>query len=327
MVGLLGVASTQMWPGAPHPYARFSVFLTVDVYNGHVRHSPLHLQRWQTRARNFLALLTMLAPRLPNTTFLAYLHDGCPAANLLPPDPPFHFAIGVTESCSRRNCVPLPYIPQQHNPLFDNPMGADAQAIHKSISEQYPFENKIAKAVWRGRLTDKSRGNASMFGRRESANRARACLLTTMYPYLIDARAVETSAVCDASVAGNRHRLDFYDFFKYKYILDINGAGSSFRVSSLLLGNSIVLLPAAYQYFFSDDFRDAVVYVADDLHDVVHTIEALEADEARVSRIRRAHERVFQSHVFDQRHMHASFLRALKHFPRDGSKELQAALV
>lgn len=318
----LGMAS-PFWQAAQHVFppaedsAGLSPFFAVNIASHRLTHSSLKRQKFANRAETLLALLAMLAPSLPDATLLVFLHDGCPMASLLPEPYPFHLAFGITDSCKNRNTLPLPCVPSHHNPLFNSSILDNALAVHEDLARTHPFDKKIPKAVWRGKLTDRSRGTSSIFTNADASrgSRARASLLTWMYPTLVDARAVEYSRLLPSAVASTRHRIPFHHFFHYKYALDINGAGGSFRLSSLLLGNSIVLEQSKYTYFFSDTFRDAVVPVAEDLSDLVPIIKELEANETRVASLRRAHARALASGVFGRSYLLKAWLNVLPLFP------------
>ena len=79
-------------------------------------------------------------------------------------------------------------------------------------------------------------------------------------------------------------RIHFTDFWKAKYLLDFDGAGASFRLPSLMLGNSVVIRPEQYWYWWSAMYNGTWVEVENDLSDLIAKVKSLQRDDAYAKR-------------------------------------------
>ncbi|XP_060047882.1 protein O-glucosyltransferase 2-like [Erinaceus europaeus] len=104
------------------------------------------------------------------------------------------------------------------------------------------WESKNSTAVWRGRDSHKQRLELVKLSRK--------------HPDLIDAAV--TSFVFSKhnenlyGPVGNH--IAFYDFFKHKYLINIDGTVAAYRLPYLLIGDSVVLKQDSiyYEYFYND---------------------------------------------------------------------------
>lgn len=105
-----------------------------------------------------------------------------------------------------------------------------------------PFENKIPKIFWRGR----------------DSNKQRLLLvhLSKQNPELIDAGLTNFFFFRDQSDLekyGPRvPHTSFHEFFKYKYLINLDGTVAAYRLPNLLAGNSLVIKQSSkyYEHFY-----------------------------------------------------------------------------
>uniref|UniRef100_A0A5F9D5R0 Protein O-glucosyltransferase 2 n=1 Tax=Oryctolagus cuniculus TaxID=9986 RepID=A0A5F9D5R0_RABIT len=104
-----------------------------------------------------------------------------------------------------------------------------------------PWESKNSTAVWRGRDS-----------RRE---RLELVKLSRKHPDLIDAAFTNFFFKHDESLYGPivKH-ISFFDFFKHKYQINIDGTVAAYRLPYLLVGDSVVLKQDSiyYEHFYNE---------------------------------------------------------------------------
>ncbi|XP_035673489.1 protein O-glucosyltransferase 2-like [Branchiostoma floridae] len=102
--------------------------------------------------------------------------------------------------------------------------------------------NKTEQALWRGRDSRRERLNLVDLGRK--------------YPDLIDAALTNFFFFRDeeAKYGPKVQHISFFDFFKYKYQLNIDGTVAAYRLPYLLAGDSAVFKHESvyYEHFYSD---------------------------------------------------------------------------
>lgn len=127
-----------------------------------------------------------------------------------------------------------------------------------------PWQNKTEKAFWRGRDSRQERLDLVMLSRR--------------HPELIDAAMTHMFFFPkDTEKYGELVKtISFFDFFKYKYQLNIDGTVAAYRFPYLLAGDSAVFKhESEYYEHFYHDLQPYVHYIPfrRDLSDLVKQIE------------------------------------------------------
>lgn len=105
-----------------------------------------------------------------------------------------------------------------------------------------PFESKSSKIFWRGR----------------DSNKQRLLLvhLSKQRPEVIDAALTNFFFFRDQSdlekYGPKVPHTSFHDFFKYKYLINLDGTVAAYRLPNLLAGNSLVLKQSSkyYEHFY-----------------------------------------------------------------------------
>ncbi|XP_034188596.1 protein O-glucosyltransferase 2 [Osmia lignaria lignaria] len=126
-----------------------------------------------------------------------------------------------------------------------------------------PWEKKIEKVFWRGR--DSSRERLDLID------------ISRKHPDLFNASITNFfffKNEMDKYGPGQSH-VSFFDFFKYKYQLSIDGSVAAYRVPYLLAGDALVLKQESkyYEYFYNDLIPgEHYVLVKSDLSDLVEKI-------------------------------------------------------
>jgi hypothetical protein len=223
----------------------------------------------------------------------------------------------------------VPFTPSQHNPFWhaasQRHSEPDTRAVAARVARAHNWTSKKAIAYWRGKGTDGSRGDVRQQWRNNRGLRAKAVLLSIIHPKLLDARIVDGPPVqmswsggLEASVTrlgAPADRVPFDTFFDHQVIVDLDGAGSSFRLPSLMLGNSAIVRPDRYQYWWSPAANGTFVACAPDLSDLMARISALlrHPDDAR--RLVDAQARAVADGLFGLDHQLAAWLHVLPHFP------------
>lgn len=125
--------------------------------------------------------------------------------------------------------------------------------------------------------------------------------IAASYPHLIDANISknqmnyypsELDRLNDKLLqAGKKvERISFFNFWKYKYLLSIDGTVAAYRIPALLAGNSALFLPASpwYEHFYSQlEPWVHFVPVKEDLGDVVQQLLWARKHDAAVKNISR----------------------------------------
>lgn len=154
--------------------------------------------------------------------------------------------------------------------------------------ENYPWVDRIAKAVWRGTCTGRG------VSQRARLNVAR---LSKAHPTLVD-MALFPCGVCASLLrsqpslfGGERQGLAQAEYAKYKYVLDLDGDGCSGRLGKLFTTGAVVLKPwtAGYPFLYSA-LEPWVHYVPvrSDLSDLVKRVAWLQEHDDDAARIGRA---------------------------------------
>lgn len=235
----LAAATWRYYVKPDHIYYNLPLLFRVDIRGGKVvAHTCMKDVYWKQRAYEVLKDLKTVSG-LPDATVPIYLHDGCHSLHGL------YLAFGVTPtSC---HCgIPIPMSPACHNPLWPE--------RRKTFVAPDPTDDRV---VWRGSSTNKRPNNPRSIIVELAKNHS-----------IIDARMIPPKS----------NMIPFEKFFEYRYIADLDGAGSSFRLSSLLMGKSIVLRPESYDYWFSNYTRGKWLPIKPDLSDLVETVQRLNRD-------------------------------------------------
>jgi hypothetical protein len=310
--------------------------LVIDIKDNVIRHSALSSIIWYQRGVELITSLlkhAAISP-LPDATFGAYLHDGCMLSS----------GLYMSLSSNKQHCrmaLPLPVTPTCHNPFwFKN---RSINRLHSHLTKTYPWDSKQPEAFWRGGPTDGTRkadllAEMSLRAPHLSANRARSVLLSLLYPSALNSRlSVNTrmdknqSMESDGarikidSLGGTSNMVAFTDFFKYKFLLDLDGAGSSFRLPSLMVGNSVVLRPDTFSYWWHDAFKGATVTVADDLGDIVAIINQLQQNDTLAKSYAEKATAALQKGAFSVSHEREVWNEVLAFFPHQVYSGLHAA--
>lgn len=253
-----------------------------------------------------------------------FLHDGCPS------DPKLFNVTILSYGVMASACpwaAPLPWVPSEHNPAWSAPTPQHTQTADRTasagvasasarllgysrrISDTYPWESKRPLAAWRGSASDASsllwRSNTSR--KLRGSNRGRLALKALTFPYHIDAALTRSQEIVEelngqgSTVAvrlGDARAVRPFEWlFGHKYVIDVAGKGSSFRLPSLLLGNSVVIRQAGWVHWFSQLTDKATVEARADLEDIIPIVEKLREDDAgarlMAERMQRAARRAF----------------------------------
>jgi len=127
-------------------------------------------------------------------------------------------------------------------------------AVFQKQDEDYPWNHKIQKAVWRGAATGEKREYPNW----NDLPRTKLVKLAVENPAIMDARFTgfsnrnesEKKEIINFGLMGSR--MEMKDYQKYKAIIDIDGNSWSSRFADLLCMNSLVLKvkPRWMDYFF-----------------------------------------------------------------------------
>uniref|UniRef100_T1ILJ2 Glycosyl transferase CAP10 domain-containing protein n=1 Tax=Strigamia maritima TaxID=126957 RepID=T1ILJ2_STRMM len=134
-----------------------------------------------------------------------------------------------------------------------------------------PWKNKTEKAIWRGRDSRLERLQLITLSRQNS--------------HLLDAAITDFFFFRDKiSEYGPRvNHMSFFDFFKYKYQVNVDGTVAAYRFPYLLGGGSAVFKQDSQYYeHFYNDLQPMVHYIPfkRDLNDLIKTLQwALENDD------------------------------------------------
>jgi len=104
------------------------------------------------------------------------------------------------------------------------------------------WKKKIAKGFFRGRDSRQERLDLTILGRNNTDLFDVALTNFFFFPY-------------DEKLYGSKNqRVSFFDFFKYKYQLNIDGTVAAYRLPYLLVGDSVVLKQDSkyYEHFYHD---------------------------------------------------------------------------
>lgn len=108
--------------------------------------------------------------------------------------------------------------------------------------QDIPFESKATKMFWRGRDSNKQRLLLVHLSKQE--------------PELIDAALTNFFFFRDPSDLekyGPRvPHTSFYEFFKYKYLINLDGTVAAYRLPNLMAGNSLIIKQSSkyYEHFY-----------------------------------------------------------------------------
>ncbi|KAJ6667402.1 hypothetical protein lerEdw1_016523 [Lerista edwardsae] len=139
-----------------------------------------------------------------------------------------------------------------------------------------PWEEKNSTAIWRGRDSRKERLELVKMSRK--------------YPEIIDAAFTNFFFFQhDESLYGPivKH-ISFFDFFKYKYQINIDGTVAAYRLPYLLAGNSIVLKQDSIYYeHFYNELQPWKHYIPfkNDLSDLLEKLQWAKEHEAEAKNI------------------------------------------
>jgi Glycosyl transferase family 90 len=143
--------------------------------------------------------------------------------------------------------------------------------------ENYVWSEKIERAFFRGRDS-----------RRE---RLELVTLAKNHPHLVNASITNFFFFQDEiSKYGPRtEHISFFDFFRYKYQINIDGTVSSYRFPYLLAGNSVVLKQNSpyYEHFYHkiNPYQHYIPYERDPTIDLVERIQWLKDHELEAKMI------------------------------------------
>ncbi len=264
-----------------HQYAGKDVLLNLSISNGNVTAHNLDKIVWRIRGVETIAQIKAVSSALPDVNLLINLHDGPGVLGTVRRcgiDKVYAYAVCPTWPEIKQ--YHLPVMLSQHNPFCDHnclvftPPGRCCKK-----STEPPWELKQNRAVWRGSPSDRS-GEATTktmhtMWKRHRALRLRAVLLGKNRTDIVDAAFSKYGVASNLTLVPQDNRIPFGNFFKYKYVLDIDGAGGSFRLASLLMSNSIVIRSSRYSYWFLDSYKDSYVDVNPDFSNLIQTIQAL----------------------------------------------------
>ena len=271
--------------GEKSKYAGRAIVLAVQVYKGQVFSTPVRETAHSIRACHVLHSLNRTMSKLRqanwpvrNITFGVYLNDGCFHKGF---ETPTTLSYGVApDRCPF--AVPLPWLPTEHNYFFDHGR-LDILNASQDITARYPWDRKHPLAVWRGTSSDST--NVSSL----KAIRSRAVIKSMLFPHLLDiaiTKPIEpqrlgktVTGVADLKMGNKLGALAFDEMFAYKYVVDMGGVGCSYRLPSLLLGNSVVIQQSGWQYWFSHAFEDVILKARPDMEDLVPLVERLRAND------------------------------------------------
>jgi len=151
-----------------------------------------------------------------------------------------------------------------------------------SVQKREPnqsWDDKIEKGFFRGRDARQERLDLAMIGKSN--------------PDLLDAGITNYFFFRDGEEEkiGRTDTVSFFDFFKYKYQINVDGTVAAYRFPYLLAGNSVVLKQeSSYYEHFYKDLKPWVHYVPvkRNLKDVVDTIRHLKENDDLAQKISRA---------------------------------------
>lgn len=314
--------------------------MLVDVRNATLRYSDPHKLAWPRRALTMLEQLRGHINQLPNSTFLAWFHDGCSPSEYNT-NTSRHFVIAAAAPCQDA-AVPMPYIPVTHNPFWENQHAIEPWQLAQKLQLQYPWEAREPVCFWRGSgRSDRSYGtnvsalNVSYMWQRTTnrGRRGKAALLSKMFPTLLDAKLTDSmttvSGLASFDVVGTKHKTPFPAYFLRKYALDMDGVGSSFRLPSLFLGGSVVLMPDTYKYWWSDALLPYKTWIPlkHDLSDLLGKLQLLKDNDAWARTFVDATNRALQRGTFSQRHQREAWRNVLQKFPSYPFSEVRPYLI
>lgn len=140
------------------------------------------------------------------------------------------------------------------------------------------WEDKIPIGFWRGRDSRRDRLQLVYIGKKN--------------PHLIDAALTDFFFFpeMEEEYGPKTSRISFFDFFKYKYQIHVDGTVAAYRLPYLLAGDSVVLKQESKYYeFFYRDLEPMVHYVPfqRDLFDIVTRLEWAKSNDETVKKIAR----------------------------------------
>lgn len=323
-VKILGVP-----PG--HAYHNKSLLFLVHVAGGTVLHSDPAAVVWGARGLELVARMRAVVAHaaarnctVPDATFGVNLHD---AGGTYPAE---KRTMSIATIGTGYDAA-VPFTPSQHNPfwhaaserrLHSEP---DTRAVAARVAHVHNWTSKQAIAYWRGKGTDGSRGDVRQQWRGGRGVRAKAVLLSMVHPKLLDARIVDGPpvqmrwsgglAATITHLGAPADRVPFDTFFDHQVVVDLDGAGSSFRLPSLMLGNSAIVRPDRYQYWWSPAANGTFAACAPDLSDLMAQISALLRHPTKARRLVDAQARAVADGLFGLDHQLAAWLHILPYFP------------
>jgi len=159
--------------------------------------------------------------------------------------------------------------------------------VFQQQQEEYPWKDKLSKAVWRGGTT----GRKYMYPDWRDLPRVKLVQLSIDHPAILDARFVslnnrneaEKEEIVQSGLLGSR--IDMKDFQKFKAIIDIDGNSWSSRFADLLCMNSVVIKvePRWMDYFYSE-LQPWVHYVPANMSNLVEVVTMATSDDPEIQK-------------------------------------------
>ena len=143
----------------------------------------------------------------------------------------------------------------------------------------------------------------------------------------LDRALARGGAIINAdSLGSSRHKVPFNDFFRFKFLIDLDGVGSSFRLASLMLGNSVVLRPNSYIFWWSPAFEGAWIPLADDLEDLLPIIKRLKQNDTLAEGYTKKAAHAIDNGAFSQIHERQVWMQMLSFFPAQPHEDVERYL-
>lgn len=167
-------------------------------------------------------------------------------------------------------------------------MGRQALDILSSMGKnKVPWEEKTEQLFWRGRDS-----------RRERLNLAE---MSSQYPDLINASITAFFFFREEEARlGRSSYVSFFDFFNFKYQLNIDGTVAAYRLPYLLAGSGVVFKQQSdyYEHFYSElEPMVHFISVKSDLSDLVERIQWAKENDETVRKISRQGQQFAEDHL------------------------------
>eukprot|EP00457_Paulinella_chromatophora_P003876 gb/GEZN01003884.1/.p1 GENE.gb/GEZN01003884.1/~~gb/GEZN01003884.1/.p1 ORF type:complete len:531 (-),score=88.18 gb/GEZN01003884.1/:436-2028(-) len=181
-----------------------------------------------------------------------------------------------SQAPNRTSDIAVPTYKQTLGTLFGKDLESAPDVDGQCFTEGAPWASKIEKALFRGRDSSAVRTELANGLGKTRADLIDAKVTQNHMNYFPNDEARAANAQYEAKYGPKTPRIKFFAFWKWKYLLNLDGTVAAYRMPALLAGNSLVLKQESswYETFYAE-LKPWVHYVPvkADLSDLVEKIE------------------------------------------------------